>query len=213
MQAAARAAVDAFLQAFVVAEGRRLRDAYAALCAEVAQAAADRAEAVWRLAAALLPFEPPRVEPPSLPPAPQPAGFQLGSLRLLLDGLQDAAARLLPRGAALRRLAAQARDEAEVRYGQAVEQSRESFRRVYDEHFRTVLSAYEEALAQAARAVESALQAAEERAQAIESGRQASAPLDERRRDELRELLALLRRIEVSDPRSETVPATARGPA
>ncbi len=196
MGAAVRDAVSAFLDRFLPEEQLRLAGAYAGLCAEVGRAAAERAEAVWRLAAEFIPFEPPRVEPPSAAPAPTLAALQLGSLHLLLDGLLDAAARLLPRGAALRRLAAQARDEAEACYGQAVEQSRETFSRAYEEHFGAALAAYDECARQTASAVDKALEAAQHRAQALEASRLAGGEAEELHRAELRELLALLRAIE-----------------
>jgi hypothetical protein len=196
MNAAARAAVERFLEAFLPAEARRLATAYGRLSAEVGQEAAERARAVWRLAADLLPFEPPEVEPPPAPPMPRPSGFQLGSLRLLLDDLEDAAARLLPRGAALRRLAAQARNEADGGYGQAVEQSRGTFSQAYEEHFREVLTAHDQASKQTAVAVETALTAAEERARSLDADRRASAHADEIRRSTLAELRDFLRRLE-----------------
>jgi GTP-binding protein EngB required for normal cell division len=196
MNAAAREAVERFLEVFLAAEARRLATGYGELSAEVGQAAADRARAVWRLAADLLRFEPPEVEPPPSPPAPRPGGFQLGSLRLLIEDLEDAAARLLPRGAAMRRLGAQARDEADTGYGQAVEQSRESFSRAYEEHFGAVLTAYDRAAEQTARAVETALAAAEERACSLDADRRASAQADELKRAALAGLRDSLRRIE-----------------
>jgi len=196
MEAAACASADAFIGAFIPQEGQYLGDAYCELCAEVGRATAERAQAVWRLAADLLPFEPPTVEPPVAVPAPRPTALQFGSLRLLLDDLQDAAARLLPRAAALRRLAAQAREEAEARYGRAVEQSRETFSRGYEEHFRGLLTAFDDASKQTASAVARALAAAEDRARALESGSGAVAPLDTARRNALQGLGDTLRRIE-----------------
>jgi Dynamin family len=210
MNAAAREAVEGFLDDFLPAEAGRLATAYGQLSAEVGQAAAERAQAVWRLAADLLPFEPPEVEPPPSPPAPRPGGFEIGSLRLMLDELEDAAARLLPRGAALRRLAAQAREEADAGYGQVVEQSRETFSRAYEEHFASVLAGYDEMSKQTALGVESALAAAEERARSLEVDRRASAHADELRRAELTVLRESLRRIETGDyPASD---AAAAGP-
>jgi hypothetical protein len=196
MNAAARETVESFLEVFLPAEARRLATAYGKLSTEVDQASAERARAVWRLAADLVPFEPPEVEPPPSPPAPRPGGFQLGSLRLLLDDLEDAAARLLPRAAALRRLAAQAREEADGGYGQAVEQSREAFSRAYEGHFDAVLTAYDQASKQTALAVETALAAAEERARSLDTDRRASAQADELRRAALAGLRDALRRIE-----------------
>ena len=207
MEAAALEAVRSFLGDFVPEENRRLSTAYDQLCAEVGHAAADGARTVWRLAADLVPFEPPEVEAPSAPPAPRPGGFQLGSLRLLLDGLEDAVARLLPRGAALRRLAAQAREEAQVRYGQAVEQSRETFARAYEEHFAAVLASYEQATKQTARAVETALATAEGRARSLEAGRDAGPPVDEVKRVSLVDLCAALRRIESAGPQGDRAAA------
>jgi hypothetical protein len=195
MEAAARASANAFVDAFIPEEARRLGHAYSELCAEVAGASAERAEAVWRLAADLLPFEPPTVDPPPAAPAPQPAALQVGPLRLLLDDLQDAAARLLPRSAALRRLADQAREEAEARYGQAVEQSRETFSRAYEEHFRGLLAAFGEAWRRTAATIEAALAAAEDRARALETGRHDAAPFDTARSSRLQELRESLRQI------------------
>jgi GTP-binding protein EngB required for normal cell division len=195
LNAAAREAVESFLEVFLPAEARRLATAYDALGAEVGHAAAERARAVWRLAADLLPFEPPEVEPPPSPLAPRPGGFQLGSLRLLLDDLEDAAARLLPRGVALQRLAAQAREEADGGYGQAVEQSREGFSRAYEGHFAAVLTAYHQASKQTALAVETALAVAEERARSLDTDRRASARADELRRAALADLRDALKRI------------------
>jgi hypothetical protein len=194
MEAAAREAVEAFMEAFSTAEARRLAGAYERLCLEIDRAAAESAEAVWRLAADLLPFEPPSVEPPSAPPAPRPGGIQLGSLRLMLDDVADAAARLLPRGAAMRRLAAHAYDEARCRYGSAVESSRDAFRREYEPHFRRLLRSFEECARETARAIEIALAAAESRARAVERGEAGNRDEDERR-DALRVLAERLRRI------------------
>ena len=207
MQAVARDAVGRFLDAFLPEEKRHVAAAYAALQAEVDQAAVEESEAVWRQAAELLPFDPPHVDPPSRPPAPGPAGFQLGSPHLLLDDLLDAAARLLPRGAARRRLAARAGDEADARYGQAVEQSREAFRRAYEEHFRTVLGSFGESSTQAARAVAAALEAAEKSAHGLDAERRVDGPAEQSRRAELRALRARLRQIE-----GEAPPPEAAGP-
>jgi hypothetical protein len=183
MEAAAREAVEAFMEAFLPAEARRL-----------AGAAAESAEAVWRLAADLLPFGPPSVEPPSAPPAARPGGARIGSLRLMLDDVADAAARLLPRGAAMRRLAARAHDEAECRYGSAVESSRDALSREYEPHFRRLLRSFEECARETARAIEIALSAAESRARAVERGEAGNRDEDERR-DALRVLAERLRRI------------------
>lgn len=212
MHSAAANAVSAFIGSFLPEEAARLAEAYASLAAEVGRASAERAEGVWRLAAELIPFEPPRTDPPPAPPAPRPGGLQLGSPHLLLDDLLGAGARLLTRRAALRRLAAEARDEADSRYGQAVEQSREAFGRAYDEHFRALLAAYEQSATQVARAVEAALATAEERAQALEADRRADACV-EAARAELGELRAVLRRLARENPRFETDPRTSGGPA
>jgi len=196
MQDAAREAVDAFAAAFVPQEAQRLADAYRELCAEIGQAAAERAERVWRLAADLLPFEPPAVEAAPAAPAPRPSLSPDASLHLLLEDLEDAAAWLLPRGAALRRLAGQAREEGDARYGRAVEQSRETFSRAYEDHFRGVLEAFDVGTKETARAIEAALAAAEEQARAVETGRRDATPVDVARRSALRELAATLRQIE-----------------
>ena len=203
MEAATRAAVDAFTESFIAEEARRLTQAHAELCAQVDQAAVDRAQSVWRLAADLLPFEPPCVEQPRPAPAPRPSALQFGSMRLMLDELQDAAARLLPRGVALRRLAAQAREEADARYGRAVEQSRETFGRAYEEHFRGVLESFDEASKQAARVIAAALTAAEARATALETGSQAVAPLDVARARALQQLRGSLHDIDAEADRGQ----------
>jgi GTP-binding protein EngB required for normal cell division len=207
MRSTAHEDVGAFLGSFLPDETARLARDYARLCAEVAQAAAERAEAVWRLAAELLPFAPPRVEPPSTPPAPSPAFLHMGPVRLLLDDLLDAATRLLPTAAALRRAAAQALDEADVRHSQAVERVREAFGRAYEVHFRTVLRAHDESARQTAAAVETALEAAEARTLARGTGEEASALAEQIRHAELHELLAGLQRIEGEGTRPE--PAAA----
>jgi hypothetical protein len=122
----------------------------------------------------------------------------------MLDELEDAAARLLPTGAALRRLAAQAREEADTGYGQVVEQSRETFSRAYEEHFASVLAGYDETSKETALGVETALAAAEERARSLDADRRASARADELRRAELTNLRDSLRRIENGErPESE----------
>jgi len=115
---------------------------------------------------------------------------------LLLDDLEDAAAWFLPRGAALRRLAAEARSESEARYGRAVEQSRDGFSRAYEEHFRGLLAAFDAAARQTAGSVEAALSAAEERARALEAGTAEAAPSHLARRSALLELWATLCRME-----------------
>ncbi len=195
LEAAARSSVNAFVGAFIPQEGQRLALGYGELCAAVVRAGAERTQAVWRLAADLLPFEPPSVEPVTGPPAPQPSAWHFGPLRLLLDDLQDAAARLLPRGAALRRLAALAREEAETRHGQAVEQSRDTFSRAYEEHFRGLLAAFDAGWKRTAATVEQGLAAAEERARRLEAGREGVETADVARGAELQELAAALRRI------------------
>jgi hypothetical protein len=200
MQAAVREAVAAFAEAFLPEEGERLARAYGALSDEIGQAAAERAEAVWRLAADLVPFDPPRVDAPPAAPVPRPSVSQLGSLHLLLDDLADAAARLLPRGAALRRLAAQAREEADSQYGAAVEQARETFVRAYEEHLRGLLARFEDSAAGTALAVEAALTAAECRAQSTEAERARFSDQAASRRSALAELRERLRRIEDGSP-------------
>jgi Dynamin family len=196
IEAAVREAVDAFVEAFVPEEARRLAGAYGRLSAEIGRAAAEGAEAVWRLAADLLPFDPPGVDEPVPPPVPPPSVSELASLHLLLDGLADTVARLLPRRAALGRLTARAREEADTRYGRAVEQSRETFRRAYDEHFRGRLGALREAARQTARALEAALAAAEARAGDLEQGRAAAGAPEAARRAALREARERLRPLE-----------------
>jgi Dynamin family len=181
METEARDAVTAFMDRFLPAEVPRLADGYAALCAEVSQAAATGAQGVWRLAADLLPIEPPGVEPPAVPPAPCPASVQFGSVSLLLDDFEDAAAWLLPRGAALRRLAARAREEAEGRYGGVVERSRDVFGRAYEGHFQSVLGAFIESSQQTARAIETALAVGEGRSRNLEARRASHSPADGRR--------------------------------
>jgi hypothetical protein len=199
MRSAAAEAVRDFTAAFVPAEARRIADAYAAVCTDVEEAAAQRAEAVWRLAADLLPFEAPRVDPPSMPPPPRQVSFPPGSHHLLLDDLLDAAARLQPRGAALRRSAAQALAEADSGYGQAVEQWREVLVRAYGEHFRTLLAAHDQAAAQVTRAIQGALTTAEERVRAL-GGRMDADVAGASRRADLRELHYALQRIALSPP-------------
>ena len=196
MQAPVREAVTCFAEAFVPHEGERLANAYALLSEELAQAAAERAEAVWRLAADLLPFDPPRVDAAPAPPAPRPSYLPAASLRLMLDDLADAAARLLPRGAALRRLAAQAREEADAQYGRVVEQSRETFVRAYEEHFQGQLAGFEAGASRTAAALEAALAAAEARARAAEDEGQRPSDGDEARLAALRRLRDELRHVE-----------------
>jgi GTP-binding protein EngB required for normal cell division len=201
--AAAREAVDHFVAGFIPAEAASLTTACDQLCVEVSKAAADRVRTVWRLASDLVPFEPPEVEPPPTPEAPRPEGLQLGTQRLLLDDLEDAVARLLPRRLALRRLAAQAREEAEALYGQAVEQSRDTFRRAYEEHFGEVLSGYDRVARQTALAVEATLTEAERRARSLEE-RRVAAEGDQRTRIALVELRDSLRRIGSAGPEGDT---------
>jgi hypothetical protein len=188
---AGRAAVDGFLEGFVPVESDRLRSGYERLRDEVADAAARRAEAVWRAAADLLPIQPPRVDPPPTPPMPRPAGLQLEPLRLMLEDLEDTVAALLPRGMALRRLAARALVEADDRYGQAVEQTLEGFVRAYEADFRSLLALFEKAPGETAAALETALRAAETRTR--EAGSAGLADAQSARRGALLSLLASLR--------------------
>jgi hypothetical protein len=196
LRQAGRAAVDGFLEAFLPTESDRLRSGYEQLRHEVASAAATRAEAVWRAAADLLSLQPPRVDPPATPPVPQPVGLQLEPLRLMLEDLEDAVAAFLPRGMALGRLAARALSEADDRYGQAVEQTRESFVRAYETDFRSLLALFEKASAETAAAVEAALRAAEARMRGGEPGSAGLAEAPTARREALLSLLSTLREIE-----------------
>jgi hypothetical protein len=196
VETAIREAVDGFVGAFLPDEARHLAGAYRQLSGEIGRAAAERAEAVWRLAADLLPIEAPGVDEPAAPPAPRPSVSDLASLRLLLDDLADAAARLLPRRAARARLAARAREEADARYGRAAEQSRETFRRAYDEHFRGLLGTFQEGATRTAHAVEAALGVAEARARDLEQGRGDAATPEGGRRAALSELRERLRELE-----------------
>jgi hypothetical protein len=197
VEAALGEAVARFVDAFLPEETRRLSAAYETLTADVGRAAAERVDAVWRLAADLLPFERPGAHDPAPPPAPQPSVSGLPSLHLLLDDLAAAAARLLPRHARHRRIAARALEEADARYGRAVEQSREAFRRAYDDHFRGVLGAFQGGAKQTAHAVETVLAAAELRARSLE-GERADATRDAARRSALREAGERLRRLEAA---------------
>jgi len=192
---AGREAVNDFLEGFVPMESDRLRSGYARLRTEVTDAAAKRAEAVWRAAADLLSIQPPRVDPPAAPPVPQPSGLQLEPLRLMLDDLEDTVASLLPRGIALRRLASRALSEADDRYGQAVEQTRESFVRIYEVDFRSLLALFEQASAETAAGVEAALRAAGARMEDATAGAAAVAEAAARRHA-LASLLSGLREIE-----------------
>jgi len=200
MESAVRESVDVFMHSFFEVAGRQLAGSYERLCAEVSQAASERARAVWRSAADLLPFDVPEVEPPATAPTPRPLENQVVSLRLLLDDLEDAAAWLLPRAAALRRLAALARDEAEARYGRAVERSREAFTRVYDDHFRDVMASFEACARRTAEGIEAALAAAEARAKGAEAGGQATASQAQSTQAGLRELRRELASIESEGP-------------
>jgi hypothetical protein len=192
---AGRGAVNAFLESFLPAESERLSSGYERLRGEIALAAARRAEAVWRAAAELLSIQPPRFDPPATPPAPRPAGLQLEPLRLMLEDLEDALASFLPRGMALRRLAARALSEADDRYGQAVEQTRESFARVYDADFRSLLALFERAAAETAAGVEAALRAAEARMREAEPGAAGPPDAEAARRRALVSLLSTLHEV------------------
>jgi len=194
METAAREAAEAFADTFIFEEADRLARAYRELSTEIGQATAERVHEVWRQAAELLLFEPPAPEPPPAAPAPRPAVVAEGSQHLLLDDLHDAAAHLLPRGAALRRLARKALEEGEVLYGRTVERSREAFSRAFDGHFVGLVAAFDESAKQVARTVEAVLSAAEERASALDEGTASAAPLDVARRAALLELRETLRR-------------------
>ena len=196
LEAAARAVANDFVEAFVTSEVARLHSDYQRLRGEVTGAGTERAEAIWRMAAELLPFEPPRVEPPAAPPIRRPSALQLDSLRLMLEGLEDAAAVFLPRRVALRRLAAQALDEADDRYGRAVEQTRESFWRAYDADFRSLMGSFEGVARETASAVETALRSAQARVGEIDRQAQGAGRTQEVRRRTLQELHGALRRIE-----------------
>ncbi len=113
----------------------------------------------------------------------------------MLEDLEDAVAALLPRRMALRRLATKALSEADDRYGQAVEQTRESFARAYEADFRSLLVLFERAAADTAAAVETALHVAELRMREVEAG--SAGPAEESRGwDSLRSLYAALLEIE-----------------
>jgi predicted ribosome quality control (RQC) complex YloA/Tae2 family protein len=187
-----------FVEAFVTIEAARLHSDYQRLREEVTRAAAARAEAVWRMAAELLPFEPPRVEPASPPPIQRPSDLQLDSLRLMLEAFEDAVAALLPRRMALRRLAAQAVDVADGRYGRAVEQTRDSFLRAYDADFRSLTRRFDEVARETASAVDAALRAAQARVGEIDRQAQGAGRSEEARRRTLQELQGALRQIEES---------------
>jgi hypothetical protein len=193
---AGREGVDGFLQALLPGESDRLRSGYERLRTEVTAAAARRAEAVWHAAADLLSIRPPRVDAPAVPPVPQPEGLQLEPLRLMLEDLEDAVASFLPRGMALRRLATRALSEADDRYGQAVEQTREGFVRAYEADFRSLLALFEKASAETAAAVDTALRAAEARTRDVEAGSPVPAEDLAARRGALVSLLSTLREIE-----------------
>jgi GTP-binding protein EngB required for normal cell division len=195
MLEAGREAVDEFLEAFLPAESDRLRADYQRLRREVIDAAARRAEEVWRMAAELLSIHPPRVDPPTPPPVPHPAGLQLEPLRLMLEDLEDAAAALLPQGMALRRLARRALAEADDRYGQAVEQTRDSFSRAYEADFGLLLELFKKAAGETAAAIEAALHVAESRAREAQVSAAESAAADSDRQTELRSLRAVLHEI------------------
>jgi GTP-binding protein EngB required for normal cell division len=190
---AGQAAADEFLETFLPPESDRLHSGYQRLRREVSNAAAASAEEVWRRAAELLSIHPPRVDPPAMPPVPRPAGLQLEPLRLMLE---DAVAALLPRGMAPRRLAQRALSEADDRYGQAVEQTRESFARAYEADFRSLLEFFERAAAETAAAVETALRNAEAMMREVEAGSAGPAQAEPARQTALRSLYASLHEIE-----------------
>jgi hypothetical protein len=121
----------------------------------------------------------------------------------MLDDLHDTAARLLPQGAALRRLARQAMEEAEGLHGRAVEQSRETFNRAYEGHFLVLMAAFDASAKRTAQAVEAALAAAEGRTSALEAGAVDAAPIDMARRTVLLELRDTLRRLGECVPSSK----------
>jgi GTP-binding protein EngB required for normal cell division len=193
---AGREAVDGFREAFLPVESERLHSGYERLRREVTEAAAKRAEAVWCAAADLLSIQPPQVDSPASPSVPYPAGLQLEPLRLMLEDLEDAVAAVLPRGMALRRLAARALSETDDRYGQAVEQTRESFVRTYEADFRSLLALFEKASAETAAAVDTALRAAEARTWDVEPGSPGPTEAQAARRGALASLLSTLRDIE-----------------
>jgi GTP-binding protein EngB required for normal cell division len=196
LQAAARAAANAFVEAFVTSEIARLHADYQRLREEVTRAAAERAEVIWRMAAELLPFEPPRVEPRAAAPIRRPSELQLDSVRVMLEGVEDAVAAFLPRRLALRRLAAQAVEEADGRYGRAVEQTRGSFLRAYEADFRTLVGAFEEVAGETASGVEAALRAAQAKVGEIDRLSQGTGQPEEARRRTLQRLQGALRQVE-----------------
>jgi hypothetical protein len=114
----------------------------------------------------------------------------------MLEDLEDAVAAVLPRGMALRRLAARALSETDDRYGQAVEQTRESFVRTYEADFRSLLALFEKASAETAAAVDTALRAAEARTWDVEPGSPGPTEAQAARRGALASLLSTLRDIE-----------------
>ena len=79
----------------------------------------------------------------------------------MLEGLEDALASFLPRRMALRRLAGCALDEADGRYGRAVEQTRDHLIRAYETDFRSLIGAFEQAGRVTASAIATALLAAQ----------------------------------------------------
>ena len=196
LQAAAHAAAADFIETFLSSERPRLHADYGRLRDEVTRAAAERAEAVWRMAAELLPFSMPRVEAAPAPAIRRPGALQLEEIRLTLEDLEDAVSALLPRRLALRRLVARAVDEADGRYGRAVEQSRKSFMRAYEADFRGLIAQFSAAARQTASAVETALRAAEARIAAVEHGLRSEVNPLARRRVSLVELKRSLQVLE-----------------
>ena len=198
LESAAHAAAAGFIDAFLASETKRLHSDYQRLRDEVARAAAERAEAVWRMAAELLPFSPPRVEPTPPPAIRRPEALQLEEIHLMLEDLEDALLALLPRRLALRRLGRRAVEEADGRYGRAVEQSRESFSRGYEKDLRELLGRFTVAAAETASGVEAVLHAAEARVAEIERGRRDEGSPEEARRESLRQLGQKLHALEVA---------------
>jgi hypothetical protein len=188
LRAAAQGVASEFVEEFVTSEVTRLHADYQRLREEVTGTAAERVEAIWRMAAELLPFEPPRVEPPAAPPIRRPPEPEPDSLRLMLDDLEDAVTALLPRRLALRRLAAKAVEDADGRYGGAVEQTRESFARAYEADFRTLIGAFEGVARETVSAVETALRAAQARVCDPDRQAQGAGRTEEARRSALQEL-------------------------
>jgi Dynamin family len=128
--------VDEWARACLPGAVEQAQRAFALFAGEARAWTEARVLKIWSSAGEMLGFEPPRVVPPEVGVRFHADTLDLASLRLALEGAEEAVSALLPRAVAARRVVGSARVEADDRILRAISQAEDAFYRPLERAFR-----------------------------------------------------------------------------